>query len=77
MGGAMKLERARIRILALWLLEEKTWEQDNYTTFFQSSRSFYDKLERHNADVLGFRNLGDRWQVVNRWIHEHEGYFSS
>lgn len=73
----MKLERARTKILALWLLEEKTWEQDDYTTFFQSARSFYDKLERQKADVLGFRNLGDRWQVVNRWIHEHEGYFNS
>ena len=73
----MKLERARARILDLWRIEKKTWEQDDYTTFFQSARSFYDKLKRNNAEVLAFRNLGDKWQVVNRWIHEHEGYFNS
>ena len=73
----MKMKGARTKVLELWLLEKKTWEQDDYTTFFQSARSFYDKLIFDNADVLEFRNLGDKWQVVNRWIHEHEGYFHS
>ena len=73
----MKLERARSRILDLWRVEKKTWEQDDYTTFFQSARSFYDKLKRNNAEVLAFSSLGDKWQVINRWLHEYEGYLSS
>ena len=73
-GQKMKLEHARERVLGLWRNEKKTWRKDDYTTFFQAARAFYDKIKRNNREVLDFRNLGDKWQIINRWIHEYEGY---
>jgi hypothetical protein len=70
----MKLEHAKTRILDLWRTEKKTWKEGDYISFFQSARSFYDKLNGKNADLLSFNWLGDKWQVVSRWIHEYEGY---
>lgn len=68
----MKLERARSKILDLWRNQKNTCEKDDYTTFFQSVRSFYDNIKRNNKELLSFNHLGDKWQVVNRWIHEYE-----
>ena len=70
----MTLEHAKTGILDLWRSEKKTWKEDDYTAFFRSARSFYDKLNRKNADLLSFNWLGDKWQVVSRWLHEYEGY---
>lgn len=70
----MKLEQARERVLELWRRENKTWKKGDYTSFFQSARAFYDKLNTQNAEVLDFRSLGDKWQVVNRWLQEYEEY---
>lgn len=70
----MTLERAKTGILDLWRVEKKTWAEDDYTGFFRSARAFYDKLSRKNTDLLSFNWLGDKWQVVSRWLHEYEGY---
>ncbi len=70
----MKLELAKTRILDLWRIEKKTWQDDDYIAFFQTARGFYDRLSRKNAELLSFSWLGDKWQVISRWIHEYEGY---
>ena len=69
----MKLEQARSRVLDLWVAErDDVVNHDDYVTFFQSVRSFYDMLMRNNTEVLAFNFLGDKWQIVNRWIYDYE-----
>lgn len=70
----MTLENAKTGILELWRIEKKTWQEDDYIAFFQSVRSFYEKLDQNYTELLEFNWLGDKWQIVNRWIHEHEGF---
>ena len=69
----MKLEQARSRVLDLWIAErDDVVNHDDYVAFFQSVRLFYDTLIRNNTEVLAFNFLGDKWQMVNRWIYDYE-----
>jgi hypothetical protein len=69
----MEIESARFGDLDLWLHEKKRWQPDDYATSFQTVRLFYNLIERNNPELLSFNYLGDKWQVLYRWIHEHEG----
>ena len=70
----MQLENAKKRVLDLWRTERKAWQQDDYISFFQSARTFYDKLTGTNGILFSGNGSGDKWQMVSRWLHEYEGY---
>ena len=68
----MKLEQARSGILDLWIAERSRVNQEEYASFFQKVRLFYEKIMRTHSELLKFNYLGDKWQVINRWIQEYE-----
>ena len=71
----MKLEQARSGILDLWIAERSSVNQGEYTSFFQKVRKFYERIMCSHAELLKFNYLGDKWQVINRWIQEYEDDF--
>jgi hypothetical protein len=73
-GDRMKPGQAKAKILDLWHNEKEPWRHGDYLAFFQSAQLFYGNLKRNNSDLLTFSCLGDKWGVVNRWIHEFEEY---
>jgi len=73
----MKLEHARERVLDLWRSEYNSLNKDDYIGFFQAISSFYDRLIQNNSELLTFNCLGDKWQIINRWIHEYEEHYNS
>ena len=78
LGEIMELENAKKIILNLWLIERKTWKNSDYTTYFQIIKSFYDKLEQNNTELLSsFSHQEDKWQIVNKWIQEYEKMYNS
>ena len=68
----MTLEHTRSRIIDLWIAEKNSVDLENYAAFFQLARTFYEKLKRCHAELLSFEYLGDKWQVINQWIHDYE-----
>ena len=68
----MTLDQARVKILDLWIAERRLANRKDYAAFFKSVSSFYQKLLQRNKGLLKFNYLGDKWQVVNKWIREYE-----
>ncbi len=58
--------------MSVWIRETRSIFLHDYTVFFVTVRSFYDKVKRDNSERLGFNYPANTWQVVNRLICEYE-----
>lgn len=60
----MTKEEAKSQAHQIWL-EWNERRQESITALL-----FYGHLEKHHSNLLSFRYLGDRYQVVKSWVNE-------